>query len=101
MHSLKLADGTVIDNLKLNGNNYIPKKPIDVNTFKGNLDTISIIDDKGNIEEVGDFRIVFADVGGQQSFIIHHKTKDEIEKEKLQILVIDLDYRLTLKDLGL
>lgn len=101
MHSIKLADGTIIEDLELNGNNYIPRESIDVNIFKGNLDTISVIDDKGNIEEVSDFRIVFADVGGQQSFIIYHKTKEEVEKEKLQTLVIDLDYRLTLKDLGL
>ena len=90
MYSIKLADGTILDNLELNGNNFIPKKDIDTNIFKNNLSKISIIDGEGNIEELNHFRIVFADVAGRQSFIIAEKTKEEIEKETLYQLLADL-----------
>lgn len=90
MYSIKLADGTILDNLELNGNNFIPKNLIDVNVFKNNLSKISIIDEVGNVEELNHFRIVFAEVDGKQSFIIAEKTKEEVEKETLYQLLADL-----------
>ena len=90
MYKIILTDGTIIDNLELNGNNFIPEAPIDINIFNSNLGKISIIDSEGNIEELNDFRIVFAEVSGNQSFIIVEKTREEIEKENLYQLLADL-----------
>ena len=86
MYKIILADGTTIDNLELNGNNFIPETPIDANIFNGNLSNlskISIIDSEGNIEELNDFRIVFAKVAGNQSFIIAEKTSEEKRDERV------------------
>jgi len=90
MYKIKLSDGRMIENLELNGNNFIPEKSIDINIFNGNLDKISIIDSEDNIEELNDFRIVFAEVSGRQSFIVAEKNREEIEKENLYQLMADL-----------
>ena len=90
MYKIILANDTIIDNLELNGNNFIPETPIDINTFDGNLDKISIIDNEENIEELNNCSIVFAEVLGKQSFIVVEKTKQEVEKENLYQLLADL-----------
>ena len=90
MYKIKLADGTTIDNLELNGNNYIPQTPVDVDIFKGNLETITIINGDGDVEKLNDCRVAFAEVEGKQSFIIREKTKEEIEKENFEQLLADL-----------
>ena len=90
MYKIILADGTIIDNLELNGNNYIPETPIDVNIFTGNLSKISLIDSDENIEEVNDFRIVFAEVAGKQSFIISEKSSEEKRDERVTNTEVDV-----------
>ena len=43
MYSVKLADGTELTNLELNGNNFIAEV-LDKNVFQGNLDRVTITD---------------------------------------------------------
>ena len=90
MYKIVLADGTIIDNLELNGNNYIPETPIDINIFNGNLDKISIIDSEKNIEELNHCSIVFAEVAGKQSFIISEKSSEEKREERVTKTEIDI-----------
>jgi len=90
MYKIVLADGTIIENLKLNGNNFIPETPIDANIFNGNLSKISIIDSDENIEELNDFRIVLAEVSGRQSFIIAEKTLEEKRDERVASTEVDI-----------
>ena len=90
MYKIILADGTTIDNLELNGNNFIPETPIDTNIFNGNLDKISIIDSEGNIEELNDCSIVFAEVAGNQSFIIAEKSSEEKRDERVTNTEVDI-----------
>ena len=90
MYKIKLADGTTIDNLELNGNNFISETPIDVNIFKGNLDKISIIDSDENIEELNHCSIVFAEVSGNQSFIVSEKSSEEKRDERVTNTEIDV-----------
>ena len=71
MYKLQLEDGTIVDNLEMNGNNYIPQSPIDVNVFNDvELNEINVIGSDGNVEELHNCKIVFAEVSGKQSFII-------------------------------
>ena len=100
MYSVKLSDGTVIDNVESNGNNYIPKI-LDKNIFTGNLDKIIITDGDGNIEELYNQKVQFAKIGDIETFILSEKSKDEIEKEVNNGYMFDIDYRLTLKEMGL
>lgn len=90
MYSVKLADGTELKNLKLNGNNFISDTIIDESIFENNLDKVSIIDDEGNIEELNNVKVIFTKVLEKQSFILIEKTKEEVEKETLYQLLADL-----------
>lgn len=94
MYSVMLADGTIIDNLKLNGNNFISDTIIDETIFEHNLDKISIMNNEGNIEELNNAKVIFTKVLDKQSFILIEKTKEEIEKERQGIIIADLDFRL-------
>lgn len=42
MYELKLADGTKLENLGLNGNNFISATKLDESIFVGNLSTLTI-----------------------------------------------------------
>ena len=46
MYKITLADGTVLKNLELNGNNYIAEGVIDADVFNDNLTTVTITDGK-------------------------------------------------------
>ena len=43
IYKITLADGTVIDNLKLNGNNFISPVEIDETIFDGNCLNVTIL----------------------------------------------------------
>lgn len=90
MHSVKLSDGAVIDNLELNGNNYILNDIIDKNIFVDNLKKVAITDVEGNVEELNNAKVIFAKVGDKDSFILAEKTNEELEKEQLNQLLADL-----------
>ena len=42
MYKITLSDGTVIDNLTLNGNNFVSRNEIKAETFKGKLNHVAI-----------------------------------------------------------
>jgi hypothetical protein len=90
MYSVKLADGTEIKNLELNGNNFISDTIIDETLFENNLDKVTIIDEDGNVEELKNAKVIFTKVLDKQSFILIEKTKEETEKETLYQLLADL-----------
>lgn len=48
MYKITLDDGTVLDNLRLNGSNFISNEPVSSSTFEGKLSSV-IIDDGENI----------------------------------------------------
>lgn len=50
MYTITLANGTKIDNLELNGNNFVSQLEITEDMFIGNLDVVTISD--GKTEEV-------------------------------------------------
>ena len=50
MYSIKLSNGTVISDLRMNGNNFISDIPIDPGIFEGNTDTVIVSD--GETEEI-------------------------------------------------
>ncbi len=82
MYSVKLNDGTILDNLELNGNNFIPEA-LDKTIFENNLEKVIITDDNGNIEERFNQKVQFAKIGDAETFILLKKTKED---ELLDIL---------------
>jgi hypothetical protein len=70
MYNVKLADGTEIKSLELNGNNFITDTIVDESVFENNLDKVTIIDEGGNVEELNNAKVVFAKVLGKTIFYI-------------------------------
>ena len=50
IYKITLSDGTVLDNLRLNGNNFISSSEIDESVFDGNCSIVTIND--GEKDEV-------------------------------------------------
>ena len=90
MYSVKLADDTVLDNLELNGNNFISDTIISDEVFKDNLSTVVVTNEDGSTEHT-DMKLIQNKVLGNKSwFILAEKTKEELEKEKFNQLLADL-----------
>ena len=76
MYNVQLADGTILDNLELNGNNFIPET-LNKTIFENNLGKVIITDDDGNEEEWSNQKVQFAKIGDAETFILLDKTKEE------------------------
>ena len=82
MHKITLADETQIENLELNGNNFISDEIIEDSIFKNNLDIVKIFD--GENETVyEDMKLVQNIVVNNQSwFILAEKSLEEKRRER-------------------
>ena len=77
MYQITLHDGTVLDNLELNGNNYISEKVIDDSVFDSNLDTVTISNGETS-ETYTDMKLMSNRVdGGKSWFVLSEKTEQE------------------------
>ena len=55
MYKITLADGTTIENLVLNGNNFIAAAVVDDSVFKDNMATVTITNlEDGTAEQIED-----------------------------------------------
>ena len=92
MYKITLHDGTVLDNLFLNGNNFISVTPIDSEIFKNNLKTVLISDD--DVETVHyDMKLVQnIEYNGEYWFILAEKTPEDKSAELINQMKADTDY---------
>lgn len=85
IYKITLADGTVLDNLKLNGNNFIAKYHVDAAIFEGNCSPVIINEEShSNMElvqvttnELNESWIVLRDLTKEELTAI--KTRADIE----------------------
>ena len=83
MYKITLHDGTVLDDLELNGNNFISEKVLDDSVFDGNLDTVTITDGKTTVTYT-DMKLMSNRVdGGKSWFVLGEKTEQEKTMERL------------------
>ena len=83
MYKITLADGTVLDNLELNGNNYISDTVIEDSVFNGNLDTV-IISDGSTTKTYIDMRLMSNIVRDNRSwFVLSEKTEQQKKEEAI------------------
>ena len=83
MYQITLHDGTVLDELELNGNNFISEKVIDDSVFNGNLDTVTITDGE-KTEVFTDMKLLSNRVdNGKSWFVLGEKTAQEKAMERL------------------
>lgn len=97
-YTITLADGTVLDELALNGNNYISRKPISPEVFAGNLSPVAIRD--GEREETHDHMALVQckQMAGETWFILRDLAAQEIRDIKTQA---DIEYLAMMVDVEL
>lgn len=95
IYTITLDDGTQIENLRMNGNNFISQEEIDPDIFDGNLATVTIND--GEIDEVHENMglVQVTRMGDEYWFVLRDVPMSEIERAKLRS---DLDYLAMMAD---
>ncbi len=88
-YQITLADGTILSDLKLNGNNYISKEQIAPELFDGNCSPVVISD--GTTDEIhNDMELVqVTESGGEYWFVLRDITEKELATIKMQS---DIEY---------
>lgn len=97
-YKVTLADGTVIDNLKLNGNNYISEKELSADMFLGNLGTVTINDGEKDVVYENMTLVQLAKYDDEYWFILRTMTKKELQEIKNRS---DIDYIAMMTDVEL
>ena len=86
MYTITLADGTKLENLELNGNNYISETVIEDSVFEGNLDTVKI-SDGSTTETFTDMRLMSNIVrDGRSWFVLGEKSAQQKAMEQMENL---------------
>lgn len=98
VYKIILADGTVINNLGLNGNNFISKEIIEPIVFNGNCSPVTI--DNGKYEEVRDHMelVQITEVDGEWWFILRDISSEELDRIKTQS---DIEYLAMMSNIDL
>lgn len=89
IYKVILSDGTILDNLTLNGNNFVSKSEIDSSVFTDNLSVVTINDGE-NDEVHHNMRLIRCyTFDGMWWFILNDISKEEMDREKLRS---DMEY---------
>lgn len=85
--TITLADGTSLEGLELNGNNFISETEIDESIFEGNCSTVKCVSSSGEEHTISNAELQqqkqYKDVPGYW-LSFKTKTEDEIKYENLQ-----------------
>lgn len=89
IYKIVLADGTEIENLALNGNNFISKTAIQSALFEGNCSPVIISD--GTHDEQHDVMelVQITEMNGEYWFVLRDVPEEELSKIKMQS---DIEY---------
>lgn len=95
MYTIILNDGTKIENLELNGNNYIAEGVIDDSMFEGNLDTVTITDGE-TTETLTNMRLLSNIVRDGRSWIVlGEKSEQQLKEEARDKQMKELEAAMT------
>ena len=88
MSKVILNDGSVLDNLGLNGNNLISNEPVTADTFKGKLNGAVVVYTEGDTEtretlKNGVLEQITKSNDGKYWFILREKSAKEIIEDAL------------------
>ena len=87
MYKITLADGTVLDKLELNGNNYIAGRVLEDAVFEGNLATVKITDGKETETFTDMLLLSHRVVNGKSWFVLGEKSDQQKAMERLDKLL--------------
>lgn len=89
IYKITLADGTVIDNLKMNGNNFVSFVEIDETIFDGNCLNVTINDGERDDTHTNMELVQITKMGEEYWFILRDVPESESAFIKLQS---DIEY---------
>ena len=82
---ITLQDGTVLENLELNGNNFISSAIIENTVFENNLGDVKIEDDEGKITEYRFMKLIQNMVmDGKSWFILAEQSENDLLRARLK-----------------
>ena len=91
MYAITLADGTKIDNLDLNGNNFISGEILPDEVFDGKLSRVEISGEEGAREFTDMYLVANRVMDGKSWFIFAEKTEEMKRKERFEALEVATD----------
>lgn len=89
IYKIILADGTVLSNLKLNGNNYISNAELTPANFIGNCSPVVISDGSSNEIHENMALVQVTKVHAEHWFVLRDISSEELAKIKMQS---DIEY---------
>lgn len=88
-YSVTLSDGTKLDNLALNGNNFVSSTKLTEDDFKDKLSKVTITDDDGKSTDYTDMVLIqVAQVGDESWFILGEKAQDDASKLRAAVATL-------------
>ena len=84
IYSVTLADGSTIDNLTLNGNNYVSKTKIDKSIFDGNCHSVTISDGENETVHENMECVQVTQMGAEYWFVLRELSESELKEAKIQ-----------------
>jgi hypothetical protein len=95
MYTITLNNGTKLENLELNGNNYIAEGVIEDSVFQDNLASVTITDGK-TTETYTDMVLISNRVdGGRSWFILGVNSEKEKQEEATARRIAELEQAMT------
>jgi len=104
MYTIRLSDGTTLENLRLNGNNFISQTPITSDMFAGKLKKVWITSpgyDEGEeiTQELNNVELVaIQKYPDGYNFILREIPSDELEQKRIKG---DIEYIAMMSDIEL
>lgn len=95
IYTITLKDGTQIENLRMNGNNFISQEQINPEIFDGNLEKVTINDGENDEVHENMGLVQVTQMGDEYWFVLRDIPASEIANEKLRS---DLDYLAMMAD---
>ena len=96
MYKITLADGTALENLVLNGNNYVASTAVDDAIFKDNMTIVTITNlDDGTAEQIQDGVLLSNIVrDGKSWLVLGQKSAEQKRLETIDRTFTDLQMAL-------
>lgn len=98
IYTITLADGTVIDNLTMNGNNFISDEALNASIFESNCCPVTINDGTSNEVHRNMELVQVTPVNGKSWFVLRDISAKELEQAKMKS---DIEYLAMMCDVEL
>lgn len=83
-YTIEFADGKTLENITMNGNNYVSQVEITEDDFT-DLSSVTITDEEGHVEELGETELVkIMHYSDGWYFILHELCPEEISRRNME-----------------